>query len=1531
MLPNDTEDAIWNTITAEERQRETLRAQLNPQTAIRAGELHNQFPFLSKGVKLAAAKGNLSDDQVLEIAKRAVKAQPVDQKPKKKSWLQRNVLDKIKTGSRYGFAALNLPTDLVQNTASQLFNDKPSVGGFFISTDLGSLIANDEEAGDGFFVGGRAKDLQADRARRYRGTIDGSAWTIGRGLASVAFTPDSTAYRLMSGAFDAATAVALPAVPGAKQAGAAIRAAEEAGKGGKAVEVLAGATRFVGEGSREIGITKLTAEEIDNIRKGVLVGNQVDYEGANRFFKTAAGRRVIQRTAETNDFAETWALWGRKLDATTTKQLAEAKTESEVMNVLLDKLGTQVVSTRELSGTKRAYLSLAQRNKVLSAMPLGEGVSRAFAKIPQRSFNLAQAETAADQVATLNTIERTMALFKVAPEARAAWINQAGELLATKDLNKIEKFYDDFQETLKDSMEAAGTNRNILNELYSSFKQYREDVPMFSADDLGDYDDMGTAARMTFSTTPGQSQANLVNIGALAASEIAKREFHIPDPRQVRRLTNNWNWIWVKKDPNLAKLSQAGELRLPFAAVENFQEKIWRPLITMTVGNFMRNVVDSQVSIALSGKAGAVSPFRHPFQYYGLVRNRRLMTDLMAQGFDEPIAARMVDDALQGHRRATNDLLSSQYDDPVKLHRKATRLGYFKPFDRIPAEVSTDVARAHGDELGRVAADWGTRMLAGSSGIGGGMQIDEVIDIIRKGPEAFTQNAALAARNLDEKTIKNLVDEGQKWYQAMSQQYKNGVPLLDKVTRERVWQVINLDEADNLKILLEGSAARLSKLTADDPRLLDVVGSGKLPAQIVDGKNIRGEIEIGNRVVVRQFNPSTKAYDEYDAVITDLGGRSGAIEVQPFAWNGMGDTTKLTEQLLSAPDIYAKGPRRVVGEIRDPKGPAQDTLKKSMDRMVRAFHGYLYNKPAAVLERSPLYKSLYYQWVEKLSVSMDEASINAVIDDIVAKAGSDGPEKYLPAGLWNKLTDLRDNPNKLYGTLSREEVNAFASGHALDEMERMLYNAAERSNAVDVLRVISPFAQQHLEFLGRVGRLGFSPVAGGRLGALPNPQSFRKLQLIVDGGKEADPDGDGRGFFFKDPTTGQWSFSFPLTGELTKLVTGVNAPLTLPVRGVALGLDVRPGLGPFATVAASKLLKDTPNFDFARKILLPYGEKQSLVSSMVPTYVAKIYDGLTADPSGKFFANTYVETMQALSATGKYDLANPNEQERLLEDARQKARYLVILRGITQFTGPASGDFDITVPTDQGDIHSTGLAYALQNLRNDNYDTATLRFIEIFGEDAFAYLSNKTVSEVGGLEASEEFSKWERSNPSLFKQYKEVAGYFGPTGTEFDFEAYTRQLQSGARRRLTAEEVLDASQRAIGLAYYRDMRSKFGDTLNSEERGYLKEYRTLIESKYPGFAKMKFDPTETQRKITELFQAAQRQDLDNNEVALGLRYYEQIRGQALAEAANRGFTTLKSDQVADLQGYLNSYAQAIIQKYPDFARVYTRVLQQEFE
>ena len=78
-----------------------------------------------------------------------------------------------------------------------------------------------------------------------------------------------------------------------------------------------------------------------------------------------------------------------------------------------------------------------------------------------------------------------------------------------------------------------------------------------------------------------------------------------------------------------------------------------------------------------------------------------------------------------------------------------------------------------------------------------------------------------------------------------------------------------------------------------------------------------------------------------------------------------------------------------------------------------------------------------------------------------------------------------------------------------------------------------------------------------------------------------------------------------------------------------------------------------------------------------------------------------------------------------------------------------------------------------------------------------------------------------------------------------------------------------------------------------------------------------------------MFESAKRSELQNNNVAKGVIYYEQVRNAALVEANNRGFSSLKSDKLTDLHEYVESYADAIIEQYPEFARVYDRLLSQE--
>lgn len=1523
----ELEDAIWATLAAEEERRKTFAATATPEQAARVGQLHTQYPALPGGVKLSAGKANLTDDMVKQIAMKSVPFS-VDKKVKpKKSWFERNVMDKVKTASRYTMAGLEFVPQTVIGGAAQIFDKNDDINGWFISTDLGSLIANDEQAGSGFFIGGRAKELQSERVRRYRGEINGEAFTLGRGLASTFVEPNTLAYRLLSGAVDAAAALAIPSVPLAGTVGKVARVLDEGGDAGKgfgivgkglsalneteagatAISKVANVSRTVGKGSKEVGLTRLNAEAREALRKDVgLLGEAVDIEQANRFFTTGFGRRIIQRTAETNDFAETHALWGGKLDPETTMKLANAKTEQEVMSSLLDVLGTEVTNIANIKGGRRAYQSLAQRNALIKGLPFGEGVSRAFAKMPTHNINLFQAETPRDQIQQIETVDRALKLFKADPAKRTEFINRAGELVVSKDETKIKEFYDDLSEEVKQAMVRNGTPKELADSLYKKIDEYTEGSKGFTADKLGYDTDDGLYRNMN--GLPDDADARVFAGGTLT-SEFGRHEFFIPDPKQVRRLTNRYNWLWVKKDPNLENLGAAGQLRLPLAAAEAFQEQIWRKYITATFGNFVRNTVDSQISIGLSGKAGAASPFLHPFQWMSFVAFNKGKGDLLGQDWNTVGSVENLGEALMDYRRTTGDIVAAYYKDPLAARRRAQRIGQFNRYERRLDKVDNAVARAHGDEIGRLNADWSTRTLAS------GKSIDEITQLIKDGDK-----------------------DAVRWFNTVKSRTAKGMEVWDAPSQKMIYEKIDLEVPGNLKRYLEANHNRLQRVTGSHPELLDVVAQGRLTKRLeMVGPNdkIVGELKVGGRVEVttsRKINGKVSK-DTYVAKVVDetRTAQGSTFTVEPFAFDGLGDNTSKLESLLQTEDIYmAPGmPRYVVGEIRNPNTPAQNQLVKSMDKMLDAFHGYLYTKPISTLERSPAFRSIYYEWIDKLAISLDEASVNQIIDDISSRV--DDPENYLTPGLWKKLQDFKANPDKLYGTLNADEVSSFASASSLDEYKKTFYNAVERRNGTDVMRLISPFAQQQAEFLGRMARFFTVPVAGGSLGYLPNTQNLRKMQLIVEGGREADPDGDGRGFFYKDPTTGQQSFSIPLTGNLTKMVTGVNAQLAMPLKGLSPGFDVRPGFGPVMTLANSAMLKDVPSNDWIRKIVLPYGEKNKISDAFTPSWVSKIYDGITGQSNGRFFANTYAETMQALASTGKYDLDNTNDRDRLLQDSREKARILVVLRGISQFTGPASGDFDIKVATEQGDVHTTGLAAALQSLRENNYDTANLRFIEIFGEDAFTYLSNKTTSEAGGLGASKAFGDFERSNTTLFRKYKDVAGFFGPTATEFDFEVYTRQLLSGKRRRLSPEEMLKASEKAIGLAYYRDMKEHLGTKLNKSQREYLARYKEQIIVKYPGFGEMDYDPTKTGRDIEMLFEAAKTDKLQENGVAKAVQYYEKIRNSALQEANNRGYNSLKSADLADLHQYISSYAEVLIQETPDFAKVYDRLLSQEID
>jgi hypothetical protein len=509
------------------------------------------------------------------------------------------------------------------------------------------------------------------------------------------------------------------------------------------------------------------------------------------------------------------------------------------------------------------------------------------------------------------------------------------------------------------------------------------------------------------------------------------------------------------------------------------------------------------------------------------------------------------------------------------------------------------------------------------------------------------------------------------------------------------------------------------------------------------------------------------------------------------------------------------------------------------------------------------------------------------------------------------------------GTL--EQLDDFAKASALRQTKELLYNATERSNLEDIFRIIIPFGGAWKEVMGTYAKA-----------VVEDPTRLRKAQLIFDGARKFDPDNDGQGFFYRDATTGEYSFNFPLSGDIAQLLTGQDVPLQAPVQRLSIGLGVVPSIGPMAQVAASKIIPDTPATDDIIGFLLPYGRKTDF--NLLPLWAKKMQEAWEGNTQNlqTVYGNTYIETLRALSASGEYDLADPNEQEQLYADAKGKARWLTFLRAAGQFIGPTSPSPEFKIATKEGDVYGTQLVKEFQKLQANNYDTAVSEFLRIYGNDALLYISNKTESVAGGLEATEDFGDWERGEgEGLIDQYPDVAGFMAPGGDNFSFEVWSRQVSKGRRRRLSDREIVELAQYRAASAQYRALRDKLPPRPTADQKRWLRQWRVKLNKEYPGFPVVaEFNPGEFPKKLEQLGRLVQDNRLADNDVADATRQYLQARDAAVeryvqAGGAAGGFSTAVA--AAPLRDWLAGIGKALKEDTPEFARLYERLLSTEVE
>lgn len=1506
-----SEQRINDYITNREQQHSLYRANATPQMAQAAATIYRNSPWLTPGQVLALAKGNASP-QATELASQTqakLVPQIMDpQKLKKQSWFERNVYGKIKETARWGFASLQFTPELAQNVASQIFSENDPAGwdNWFKSTSLGTMVANSDEAGTGWFLGGTAEEKQAERARQFRGTVNGHAWTIGRGAAAGVFKPGSVQYNVLSGFLDAAVNIGADPTLIAGKLTAPIKAERAAIKGLQTAEEIAAATKIANSGTRALA--------------GLSAAEEAAFDGSKfmKFMQTdRRAIRLVENLADPNNdnaYRIMRDVFDFKIDTDTAKALANATSKDQIyallgeQSAILDNVSKGVMPTdiRDIRGAKWGTTTKER-------IPLYNNFrqSRLLTEVPD---SLVIHGSSADRVKAIkdygNYLNTIKGGFTDTPEGEKL-MKQIFNAYSDTSKAGVDAARDVFEGTVKTLMEAEGADKQIIDDIFTKARAWRDETKAYFVNEAGDPTDAGFVQALIssgaidpaqFGNLTPQQISQFVLHGPGSVVELLDSAHVLPDVRAIRRVTGN---VFVKKAIMQGK---TGDARDAVAVAEYLQNKVWKPLTLATGGYIMRNMFDAQIRMATIGKEGF---FNHPLRYIQWAAGKKGAERIIGRNFDELLqgGANNFDDVTNYYQQALQISLGRSLDDVVPSQVRAVKNGSYKIVSRM-AEPELWVNGLR-DELIQMSKD--TLENAVSKGI----PTDDLIDYLRtdpKGREALKQiedylrggvNLAKESGYSQKVKITNVTDDVlREW--------------IDRLAKGRV----TLKTGGDAELMMAVSYRRVPLQETFDEAISNIK-----PSQIIDGPRKPGRgslIDMGKTPNGEQI---------LGVVTNEAGGRWQIQRVSTNQFTGVGvdadelvrGRTELTKLIQDKKDIA-----NLPAKVKYAETTRIDEAKNPLDRMLRRgtdwfFHQVYENRVVNKLERSPVYRQFYYEKVANNVDSLTTAEAKKLVQDIKDQAfalNEMKPWDYVGSkSNWKKIQDLATRAN---GTGTIKDLDDYAGLSALNSTKEALFNATERNNLEDIMRIVVPFGAAWREVLGTYAKF-----------LVEDPTRVRRAQLLFKGATDFDPDGNGKGFFYKDPTTNQYSFNFPFSGELAKLVTGVNAPLQGTVKRVSVGLDWHPALGPVGQIAADKIIPDTPKFDGISSILMPYGRGSS--ASLLPSWAKKLKSAIDADPSklNDIYGNTYIDTMRALSASGDYDLSTPEGQEKLMSDAKGKARILTAMRAIGQFIGPTSPGTEFEIPTKDGDIMASQLIKEFYKLQADNYDTAVGEFLRIYGEDALLYLSSKSQATVDGLEATKEFGDWERTNGDVIKAYPDIAAFFAPGGSDFDFQVWQRQIKSGKRVRLTDKQVIEQAQYRLASAQYKAYRAQVGSYPTQDQRAWLKNVRTELNKKYPGFPIVPvFTVGEFEKKIGEMKQAIADPRLKDNDVAKAISIYFGYRDQVLAQwtasgGSAQGLATSKSAE--PLRGYLTSIGDALVLQVPEFGRVWERELLSEVD
>lgn len=751
--------------------------------------------------------------------------------------------------------------------------------------------------------------------------------------------------------------------------------------------------------------------------------------------------------------------------------------------------------------------------------------------------------------------------------------------------------------------------------------------------------------------------------------------------------------------------------------------------------------------------------------------------------------------------------------------------------------------------------------------------------------------------------------------------------------------------------LWSSAGVRYRRMLSQTPHMRPVWNNPDAARSYVDSVWVRLHELAGGRVEAGHLGYNVIAPGHPDLVAAIASGKLGEASIRGV--NAAVDPTSARAFRRSLDGYFDLAPEEVSAArlfTRAKRDDAQVYLER-LDRAVSLAADWIMSKPTNVLSRSITWKQYYWQEVTRAA----GFATREVQRQVLATA--------------RKANLSRDQIRDLTHAIEAGAGSNIASLDLLDDIgkagatkntRQLLYDLTERGQFSDATAAAIPFAEAWREIGQSWGRL-----------IRQRPQVLRRGQQVVEGAR-------GSGFFFTDDY-GNESFAYPggrfvsravMGSDLARKAATAAAPIPFVGSAAVAGLGVAgafmdpqpaefdltgsvtglnlfagsvlPGLGPVVTMPASQLLPDVPSLEWVRdNLIFPFGEPDvegGIVEAALPAWMQKLRTAFIGSPeSDRLYANSVLDTARALMATGEYSTQSPAEIERLLTDAKRRARSIWAIRGAAQFTLPTGPSVRWSVQDVQQQWWPFQVVVSEYHrlIQAHGHDGAVDTFLHRFGPDNLLLLQAGSRENVPSP-TTRDAGRWMHDNPDVVRDYHLTAGLVAPDDPlgEFDHRLFVEQFAQGRRQQLTPQQMVWLSNNLLGSLAYRWAVSRIGEEGDPESVALRSATRAMLVQTYPGYltAVGVADRVDLDQQLAELERMATDPRLEDNPAVGALREYLEARSAAQREVAmfaTRSTSFTSSAETRYVRDWLRDVGQRLVEQTPEFRAVWDRVLSRE--